>query len=525
MTYDEYIAQAQAYMRAAQAADPAFQEWQRNASMYSADMGPAPAFQGADYFDQWLKSLPPEQQQEYMKGLEESRYQHDKSFTGRLGTLASYIPAAVAAIGTAGAASGLLGGAAGAGAGVGEAAGSSLAASELGAAAPLAFDTGVGGLFGSQAAIDSALASGATGLGSTAGIGGGALLGMGGVAAPALTEGIGSGVLSGLGNLGSLGSTTSSTLPTSPATNGGGLLGSGGSMDIGGLLGGLDLKDWASLLAGGAGLANSLKSPATAATPDYMALAQEQARLNQLAADKALAANRPDQVDAAGNTLTWTQDPVTGKWTQTQKLSSGNQALLDNSQQAQLAALRGVAGRGDFNFQGNPTMDPVGNSKEIQDAWMGLLKPQRDMQLAGEIQRLKNQGLTEDSPAFQRAMLRQNQADTDAQNKALIAGTSEYGNQFNRSLQGRQQAFGEYQTDYNAPMQQYQGLMGIAQPQGQFGSFTNTQSTGGAPVYNAGQDQYTANLANANAKNAQNNNLTQGLFGLSGAIAKGGWGP
>jgi hypothetical protein len=155
---------------------------------------------------------------------------------------------------------------------------------------------------------------------------------------------------------------------------------------------------------------------------------------------------------------------------------------------------------------------------------MNLLQPDRDMARAGEVQRLKNQGLTEDSPAFQRAMLRLDQGDTDAQNKALIYGTQEYGNQFNRSLQGRQQAFGEYQTDYNAPMQQYQGLMGIAAPSGQFGSFTNTSNPGGAQVYNAGQDQYAANLANANAKNAGSNNLTQGLFGLAGSIAKGGWG-
>jgi hypothetical protein len=166
----------------------------------------------------------------------------------------------------------------------------------------------------------------------------------------------------------------------------------------------------------------------------------------------------------------------------------------------------------------------VGNSSDIQNAWMNLLRPERELARGGEIQRLKNQGLTEDSAAFQRAMLRLDQGDTDAQNKALIAGTNEYGNQYNRSLNNRQQAFGEYQTDYNAPMQQYQGLMGIAQPQGQFGSFTNAQNPGGAQVYGAGQDQYAAATANANAKNAQNNNLTQGLFGLSGNIAKGGWG-
>jgi hypothetical protein len=284
------------------------------------------------------------------------------------------------------------------------------------------------------------------------------------------------------------------------------------------------MQDLLALIPAIGGLVNSTKSPDTPDVPDYEALARVQAGLDQDAADKALAANRPDQVDAAGNTLTWTQDPTTGKWKQVQKLSAGNQALLDTGQTAQLNALRGVANRGDFNFQGAPVMSATGNSTDIQNAWMNLLKPEREMALNSEIQRLKNQGLTEDSPAFQRAMLRQNQADTDAQNKALIAGTTEYGNQFQRSLQGRQQAFGEYQTDYDAPMQQFQGLLGIAQPQTQFGSFTNAQNPGGANVYQAGQDSYTANLASSNAQNAQTNNTTQGLFGLAGAIARGGWG-
>lgn len=314
-----------------------------------------------------------------------------------------------------------------------------------------------------------------------------------------------------------------SVVPAAGATSGGGGLLSGLGGSVSSLLP-TTAADWLKLATGAGGLINSLRSPETAKTPDYMALAREQARLDQEAADKALAGNRPDQVDAAGNTRKWTQDPVTGKWTQTDTLSAANQQLLNTGQGAQLDALRSVADRGDFNFEGDPLMDPVGNSKDIQDAWMNLLNPERQMARNSEIQRLKSQGLTEDSPAFQRAMLRLDQADTDAQNKALIAGTTEYGNQYNRSLNNRQQSFGEYQTDYRAPMDTYQGLMGIGNPQGNFGSFTTGQTPNSANVYGAGQDTYTANLASANATNAQRNNTTQGLFGLSGNIAKGGWG-
>ena len=412
----------------------------------------------------WITTLPPEQQQQAVQVF--SQHSSEMDTINKYGSTAAKAIIAASGAGAALTGAGVIGGA---GAGAGSTTGLT------GVDAAMADLAAAGGL--TPASMGGA---GAAAAGTAAGLGG----------AGAATGAAGGGLLSGAGNM----------------------------------LGGLSGSDWASILAGGAGLANSLKDPATAATPDYMALAKLQAELDQTAADRALSANRPNQVDAAGNTLTWTQDPTTGKWTQTQKLSAANQGLLDTSQQAQLDALRGVSSRGDFNYQGPNVMDPVGNSSDIQNAWMSLLKPERDISRGNEIQRLKNQGLTEDSPAFQRAMLRLDQGDTDAQNKALIAGTSEYGNQFNRSLQGRQQGFGEYQTDYNAPMQQYQGLMGIAAPSGNFGNFTNAQSTGGANVYGAGQDQYSANIANANAKNAASNNLTQGLFGLSGTIAKGGWG-
>lgn len=88
-------------------------------------------------------------------------------------------------------------------------------------------------------------------------------------------------------------------------------------------------------------------------------------------------------------------------------------------------------------------LDPFGNSKEIQDATYSLLSPYRQREREGEIQRLKNQGLTEDSPAFQRAIERLDQGDTDAQLKSLLAGTTEYGNAFNRGLNKSQLNFGQ----------------------------------------------------------------------------------
>ena len=115
---------------------------------------------------------------------------------------------------------------------------------------------------------------------------------------------------------------------------------------------------------------------------------------------------------------------------------------------------------GNLQGAGQFTMDPSGNAKAIQDATYGLLAPQRQMAMNSEIQRLKNQGLTEDSPAFQRAMMRQNQADTDAQLRSLLAGQQEYGNQFQRGLSQNQSNFGQNLSAAQLANQQQNQLFG-----------------------------------------------------------------
>lgn len=77
---------------------------------------------------------------------------------------------------------------------------------------------------------------------------------------------------------------------------------------------------------------------------------------------------------------------------------------------------------------------------------MGRMAPQRAQLRESELQRLKNQGLTENSEAFQRAMTRLDQGDTDANQQALLGATSAYGDIFNRSLAARGQGFGERQA-------------------------------------------------------------------------------
>jgi len=316
--------------------------------------------------------------------------------------------------------------------------------------------------------------------------------------------------------------------------------------------------------------------------PDYTPLAEKTATSANEAATATTMQNRPNQVDIHGNTSTWTTD-AEGRPVQTQTLGAAGQQQLD----AGNALVSGAQGRatdalgqpltteglrevGDYDTSqlqgvdaeglragaGQFQMDPTGNSKEIQDATYGLLSSQRDLARNSEIQRLKSQGLTEDSPAFQRAMLRQGQADTDAQLKSLLAGTTEYGNQFQRGLAQNQSNFGQRSDAEKFAMglrgQQFgeQGSMikadadaraaGLNErvglrnqsideltalssvPQGNgpaFGQFAGATDQQGVDYLGAADKQYQANVGATNAKNQGKSNTMSGIASLAGTAA------
>jgi hypothetical protein len=241
-------------------------------------------------------------------------------------------------------------------------------------------------------------------------------------------------------------------------------------------------------------------------------------------------------------------------------MGGANQAGYDTQQGAMQGMLGQVAGQGPLNTDnlqsvnpgalqpgvgmGSFNMDPIGNSKAIQDATYGLLSPQRDLARNSMIQRLKSQGLSEDSPAFQRAMLTQGQADTDAQLKSLLAGTTEYGNQFNRGLdsakfgsanqaqgfsQGldtqklalalRGQQFGEKQAVHDQPLKDLTTLSGVKGYQSpEFGKFVTATDPGGVDYAGAGRDQATADIAKWNAAQKVEADKTNGMLGLAGSV-------
>lgn len=356
--------------------------------------------------------------------------------------------------------------------------------------------------------------------------------------------------------------------------------------------------------------------------PDYAALAKEQGAINEAVAEKQTTTNRPNQYTAWGSTE-WFQDPNNPEsWTQVQMLNPEDQALLDNSRMLQgeqqnvawdlinnvgntlrtpisleglpevqgfdlsklsqfgdpNKILQGIHDYGNYDFSKLQDLGDVGFGavQEVQDAMLGRLNPLRAQTRENEIARLKSQGLTENSEAFQRAMSRLGQGDTDAQQQALLGAMGAYGDIFNRKLAARQQGMTEQQlaaeqanymrsSDIGAnsmvqgmlsalrgqqineqqaianftaqqrqqhlaeqqmlrdqPLNDYLRLVAGTTPTSpNMPSFMAGTAYTGADMYGAAKDTYAAQQAAAQAKQAQAAGLTKGLFSLAGSVMGG----
>ena len=168
ISYEDYkklLAAGQKYVAQQQAADP---EWasflQRAAATSVENAGELGASPTTDYWAKYMTTLSPQQALGFQQNMADS-----KSWTDQVGSVLKYaIPAAVGGAGLA--ATGLLGtglqaavggaplGSVGGAAAAAPAASAGLMGEAASASLPL-WDTGVGGLFGSQAAIDSAMTS------------------------------------------------------------------------------------------------------------------------------------------------------------------------------------------------------------------------------------------------------------------------------------------------------------------------------------------------------------------------------
>ena len=247
-------------------------------------------------------------------------------------------------------------------------------------------------------------------------------------------------------------------------------------------------------------------------------------------------------------------------WTQTTTLDPASQQLLDSQRANDLAAAgiyRNALGRvgenigSSLSFEGAPTAGKLdysglsampesgfGAVQEVQDAMMSRLNPALQQGRDREVQRLKAQGITEGTPAWQAAMQSLGQKDNDANQRALLGATSAYNDVFNRGMQNRQQGMREADSMYNSTVQDrsrfIQELLmkrqvplnelsafrsGSQVTMPSFPGYSQAGQAGATDIMGANNMAYKAAMDNANANAAANNSAGRGIGGLLGGLA------
>lgn len=263
-----------------------------------------------------------------------------------------------------------------------------------------------------------------------------------------------------------------------------------------------------------------MKTPKAPPPPDPLKTAQAQTGMN---IDTAVAQqlvnmtnqNTPDgslnyiqdgfntYVDSSGKTI------KIPKFTANQTLSAGQQELYDIG----MGTEKNLAQMGQDQSAKIAQLlsQPVNLSNDATEARLMELGSKRlDPQFARDEAalrtRLINSGIREGSDAYNAEMMRFDQGRNDARNQLLLSG--------------RGQAVQETLTERNQPINEITALMSgsqVSQP-----NFTSTPQAGVAGTDYAGmvKNNYDAQVAQQQMKNANNQALMGGLFGLAGSATK-----
>jgi len=272
------------------------------------------------------------------------------------------------------------------------------------------------------------------------------------------------------------------------------------------------------------------KTPKAPAAPDpYATAAAQTASDKETAWYNAQLANM-DQVTPYGNLTYQNLGTIESpKWQSTIALSPEQQQLYNTQTQSenalaslgadQLGRIRESVST-PFSYDGigdSPTAQSVEQlSQQGQDALMARLNPQFGYDEEALRTRLINQGIGQNSEAYDREMDRFNQAKNDARTQAVLQGASYGGTLQNQALQRRNQGIQEYTTQRNAPLNEYTAMTSGAQIQNP--SFTSGGNEGINSVDLAGliNQNYQNQLGAYNSKVAGQNSTTSGLFSLAG---------
>lgn len=286
-------------------------------------------------------------------------------------------------------------------------------------------------------------------------------------------------------------------------------------------------------MGGGGGLLGGVTGmlfgePDVPATPDYAGAAKETAAGNLDAARAAVASNRVNQITPYGslNYAVTGQDPYGNPtWTATSKLSPDQQALYDYdiASSKGLGALQSkgltyVSNMLDqpFNTRNLPQTG-INPGEDMTQSIMRRLQPTLAMEQKQFDTQMANQGIPLGSEAYENARRMFDQRQNDKLVSSVIQGTQ-------TGLQARGQGFSEQAYQRNEPINTLNAVRSgsqVTNPNSFFVSAPQQATTAGADMLGAAGMTGNANIAAANATNAQRNAMISGLFNI-GAAAAGG---
>ena len=266
-------------------------------------------------------------------------------------------------------------------------------------------------------------------------------------------------------------------------------------------------------------------SPSVPTVPDPGAVAAKQQGFNVDAGTGSQAGSMVNQVNPWGS-LTYDQqtdangNPVTGPggvplYNATTKLSAPQQSIFDTLQGTQKIA--GTQGQGLLRNANYDAQDPTkvigdattGNTSAIMKHELDYLSPFFNPQIAQEDTKLKNQGLSENSPAYQQAMnaLRQSQGQT-------VSGFL---------AQAEPEAYKQAYQNYMTPLTMSNQLMGMSQPGNVNANLAPAPGLSITPANYTGAvaDANAANLAAFTAKTKANSDMLTNAFRIPSTILGG----
>jgi hypothetical protein len=284
-------------------------------------------------------------------------------------------------------------------------------------------------------------------------------------------------------------------------------------------------------MGGGGGLLGGVTGalfgkPDTPATPDYSGAAQQTAQGNLDAARQATAANRVNQVTPYGslNYAITGQDPYGNPtWTATSSLSPDQQQLYNYDVatskglgQLQQKGLNYVSGMLDQPFNtSNLPKTGINAGEDMTQSIMRRLQPTLAMEQKSFDANMANQGIPLGSEAYQNAKRMFDERQNDKLVSSIIQGTQ-------TGLQARGQGFSEQAYQRNEPINTLNAVRSgsqVTNPNSFFVNAPQQATTAGADYLGAAGMTGNANIAAANASNAQRNAMIQGLFSIGAAKA------